>query len=365
VPPRRVAIVIGANGPTRFQRLTQLHYAESDADRVTAVLASPICGYEVLRPGQTQRQIMRTIEAEGRKLDYRDHLLVYFSGHGVQHYGRLRLVLNSSKNATILTTTLCYEQINLAFRSTRSNQKVIILDCCHSGLAIDDRQGLRVKGEAIAEVVRRQTEGSAAAVLAACGPDVAAREVDKLGGGVLSSLIVSALSTRRAEAADDETGCVSTESLRNWISWRIDELRKDPEIGVHLERPILETVGASPTYLTVQPALNRLERLLASLAKGEREEQQHAVEELRKMGPAAAKAVPALIAALEDNRIGMSAARALGEIGPAAIVDLTGALANSFFRNPKVRQKAAFALMLALRQRRKLHDGHAAMPRES
>ena len=258
--PRRLALVIGANGPPGFQRLRPLQHAEGDADRMEKALGSLVCGYKVVRPGTDADAIMAEIEPLLGSLEYQDQLLFYFAGHGMQKRGRLHLLLNTSDDTRLRGTTLIYDLINEIIRDARPDHKIIILDCCHSGLAIDPNAGVRSRGDAIAEVIQQQTEGSAASVLAACGPDETARESDRLGGGILTTLIVEALSARDERVADRETGHISTESLRNWLYGRISELRKDPDLGEHLERPILRIVGNSPTYLTIRPVVSMAPR---------------------------------------------------------------------------------------------------------
>ncbi len=67
-----------------------------------------------------------------------------------------------------------------------------------------------------------------------------------------------------------------------------------------------------------------------------------AVYALGEIGPAAQQAIPALIEALKNPRIGRAAGLALGRIGPAAIPALSRVLVES--ENPGIKSVAASAL---------------------
>ena len=71
-----------------------------------------------------------------------------------------------------------------------------------------------------------------------------------------------------------------------------------------------------------------------------------AANALRKIGPAAAAAIPALVAALKDDHFHMrsSAACALGRIGPEAAAAVPGLVASLKDEDAGVRRSAAFAL---------------------
>ena len=96
----------------------------------------------------------------------------------------------------------------------------------------------------------RPARGSTASILVACGPDGFARETKARGGGILTSLIIDGLRTRRQEAADPTTGHVSLESLRDWMWKEIDA--SDDLACLHNDKPRLHTSGGPTFYLTLE-----------------------------------------------------------------------------------------------------------------
>jgi hypothetical protein len=89
--------------------------------------------------------------------------------------------------------------------------------------------------------------------------------------------------------------------------------------------------------------MQRVQRHLLLLAAPEAQDRRHAVEELRKIGPAAAEALPALIAAIgdADKEVRWAAAKPIGNIGPAAAEAVAALAAALDDADKEVRQAAA------------------------
>ena len=65
-----------------------------------------------------------------------DTLIFYYSGHGYPTLeGQLFLTTTNSKKATIKYTSLPFEDIRVLFEESHLQNKIIIIDCCYSGLA--------------------------------------------------------------------------------------------------------------------------------------------------------------------------------------------------------------------------------------
>jgi Caspase domain/WD domain, G-beta repeat len=71
-----------------------------------------------------------------------DVLIFYFAGHGTpSSQGRLCLLLPDSSHETPNITGLEYDRVRDAVIRSRARIKIVILDCCYSGRAIDDYSG--------------------------------------------------------------------------------------------------------------------------------------------------------------------------------------------------------------------------------
>ncbi|GAA3787279.1 esterase-like activity of phytase family protein [Streptomyces phyllanthi] len=139
-PGASAAVFIGVSAyrhmpklPTVANNLTRFREALSDRrilglpkDRCVTV-ADPTTSAELIDP---------VIDAAGLA---RDTLIVYYAGHGfVDRHGALHLTLAGSKHGK-RHTAVPYEWLREALlEHSRARRRVVILDCCYSGRAIDD-----------------------------------------------------------------------------------------------------------------------------------------------------------------------------------------------------------------------------------
>jgi hypothetical protein len=243
----RYGFVLGSNGPERLGRLTRLTFAESDANRFAKAISKFGVGFDTTVPtSRIKNTILDQFDGFVSQMTTEDELLFYFAGHGVMSHGDLYFVLDTSKADRLPGTALAWTSIKQFIRASLASRKVVILDCCHSGEAIDDQFGVVFRGDFDTAAVGDVLRGSSASILVACGPDGFARESKELGGGVLTTLLVDALGPKQLEAADRD-GHISLESLRDWM-WR--EIETSPLLKfVKHDKPILQTSGGPAFYL--------------------------------------------------------------------------------------------------------------------
>lgn len=87
---------------------------------------------------QDSREMLQPVDDAGAEAS--DVLLVYVAGHGVRsEQGDLLLALPSAKeNQTAHEyTTVAYEQLRSVIQRSQARYRVVILDCCYSGAAIN------------------------------------------------------------------------------------------------------------------------------------------------------------------------------------------------------------------------------------
>ncbi|MFE9575758.1 caspase family protein [Nocardia sp. NPDC006044] len=71
-----------------------------------------------------------------------DTLLVYFVGHGVlNELGELCLVLKETEQSDVDFSGLEYDKLRAHLKNSQARTKIVILDCCHSGKAIEALSG--------------------------------------------------------------------------------------------------------------------------------------------------------------------------------------------------------------------------------
>jgi hypothetical protein len=213
----RRAVVVGANGPAG---LSELRYARNDTQRMHEVLAAPLCGFDVAvpEPQATSSQIRDLIyrSAEGLKPD--DLLLCYFSGHGLLERGALFLLLDDSDTSRLLGTALPVSHLVEAFRHSPATNKVLILDCCHSGAVVDDAGFKGTESVSVQEAVNPEDF----IVVVASERLERARELDVLKGGFLTKHLTDALSTNLFDATQMR-GQLTLEDLRRWLPLKARE----------------------------------------------------------------------------------------------------------------------------------------------
>lgn len=140
VPASR-AILIGVSRSTSGD-WPPVPAAMNSVAAMARILADPeLCGWptddgcivEVPDPGDAI-----ALEIELRELikDVEGVLLLYFAGHGVKTpAGDLRLVLTGSTRPYVAVNGLSYRAVADALRDSPARLKIVILDCCYSGIA--------------------------------------------------------------------------------------------------------------------------------------------------------------------------------------------------------------------------------------
>ncbi len=248
----RAAFVLGSNGPDKLGRLKRLKFAESDATAFAQILASEGVGWSVHTPpsSPTRNSVIDSLDALSCNLGLTDELLFYFAGHGIVSHGDLYLVLDGTLQGRLAGTALPWVNIKQIIRQSAARDKVVILDCCHAGQAVDDPLGGAFRGTFDLEAISAAQRGSTASILVACGPDVFAREGANSGGGYLTALMIEAIGPQRQHAADP-TGQVSLQSLRDWMWQQIDT--RTNLASIRNERPRLIEAGGPTFYLTQGP----------------------------------------------------------------------------------------------------------------
>jgi hypothetical protein len=241
----RRAVVIGSNGPPNQ---SELKYARSDAFRMRDVLATPRCGFDVTmpEPNDSSSQIRDRIYRSAETLRPDDTLVVYFSGHGLLERGALFLLLDDSDTSRLLGTSLPVAHLVEAFRYSRATNKVLILDCCHSGAVVDDAG---FKGTEAVNV-RDTVSPEGFIVVVASEKLERARELDVFKGGFLTKELADALSSNLFDASAGR-GQLTLDDLRDWLPLKAREHnQRFPEYRV--PEPFVYSKGRFPRiFLTV------------------------------------------------------------------------------------------------------------------
>ena len=261
--------------------------------------------------------------------DPEDVLLFYFAGHGISgEDGRLYLALPGTIAAAYKPTSLSSRFVLDEMSGSASDKKIVILDCCHAGIATSPGGFIQRKVKTDPGAIRREfvPEGSGTYVLAACDQSESAFETTDQDTGtnksVYTSLMIEGITSGDAGGPNETVtisdihryvrdrrpgGSLSTEPKMATFDEGDDlELCRNPLV----KRPIDPTIVAdakSDNYNTRFGAYHQLKALMdagghqatearqileARLAPGKDEETHYALRRLIRNFLAPPDAVP-------------------------------------------------------------------------
>jgi hypothetical protein len=233
---RRLALVVGVNGPAAADYLAPLLYAESDAAQMAKLLGGDACRFNLVdrdlsTSGAEAQDLKRALLRLARDSTKDDFLLVYFSGHAQQipvSPGRNEVFLvtvdfdpRDAKDdpESFLSLSWLYDKL---YVRAAARYVLLLLDCCYAGnWGATGPDPLKLDlGKAIEDILEgnktggNALEGRFRGVLSAAGYDAKAYEVD--GHGQMTRLLLPAL---KGEVEDvlDERGNITFMSLGNYV----------------------------------------------------------------------------------------------------------------------------------------------------
>ena len=239
----KYALLIGNSQFTDAQ-LARLAAPENDVVALREVLRNPeISGFDttlLLNAGMDEARTAVAQHFQNREPD--DLLLFYYTGHGLRgDDGELYLSLPQTNSQTPSAISLEANYVRGQIDRSRSQRKVVILDCCHSGAFVpgsDDETAKRDTDPALLFADDFVPKGRGSFVLAASSAKQSAFEKD--GKSLFTQYLVEALETGQA-APDTED--ISVQDLYQYVSDRVASVTERM-------RPKLWPEGASdPLYI--------------------------------------------------------------------------------------------------------------------
>jgi tetratricopeptide (TPR) repeat protein len=228
---RRVALIIGVSEyGTGFEALPA---AVKDARAIEIVLADSQWGdFEIQQrlENPEKQEMEEAIESLFKGLRPEDVALLYFSGHGiVDDYGNLYLAARTTrkdKGNFTSATALSAGRIHYYMEQSRVKQKIIILDCCHSGAFTE---GLKAKGGGSINV-KRQLGGKGCAVLVSSNAIQSSFESKTSEFSVYTQYLLEGIQTGAADWNGD--GEISADDLHQYACVKVQDVtqRMMPEI---------------------------------------------------------------------------------------------------------------------------------------
>ncbi|HEV2640499.1 MAG TPA: caspase family protein [Actinocrinis sp.] len=249
----RLALVTGVSEYSG--RWSSLKSCVNDADQIADVLTFPEYGFSVtllLNGEVTKAAVFRwMVEAKNSGAE---QVVFYFAGHGATT--ELGTFLVCSDNSDFDEGISLPELMRIADPGVDAPSQVLfLLDCCHSGGAVNPGpgRGIPVRSVGKSDVVQavRQID-PACVVIAACTESQPAWEVTNLGHGVFTYHLLSAL---MGDAAD-HTGEVTANSVYEVISREMDSRDghvQTPVFGGRVQGRMVLGRDFSPALLPPRP----------------------------------------------------------------------------------------------------------------
>jgi hypothetical protein len=216
----RYALLIGTS-EYQDERLARLKTPAADLNVLASLLGDEnIGGYQVkVLHNQPFTTVLKEIVSFLKDRHRDDHLLLYFSGHGVlDEGGNLYLATKDTERDLLSATALSNRFIKDEMDRSRSKRQVLILDCCHSGAFLKG-----TKGESPA-LTQATFEGYGRAVLTAADSIQYALEGDQVDEGLELSLfthfLVEGIRTGEADRSND--GWIE---LDEWFDYAFRKVR--------------------------------------------------------------------------------------------------------------------------------------------
>lgn len=138
---RRVAFLIGNENYRPDSGVANLSGARNDVEVLSNLLSSPTIGrYDVKKfIDRHHFEILPEIDRFLTSAAFDDLMLIYFAGHGRHdRAGRLCLATADSQVTALRATSIPVSVLFDLFKDSNCGTKIVILDCCFSGLAGSD-----------------------------------------------------------------------------------------------------------------------------------------------------------------------------------------------------------------------------------
>ena len=244
------ALIIGINEYSD-DRISDLRYAEPDAEAVRAALTHPDYGIvrpenvHVLKSSQaTYRQISMALEEQlvRKATKPEDVVFFYFAGHGAEgpHVSRgaaYYLVPHDADLRNLMSTAIDKGRLQFLWGAVGAARKVFITDACHSG-GLQDMRVLTADGfEAVEGFI----------TLAAAKADQRSWELPDLGHGIFTYALSQGLQGAADKSAGgNRDGFVSATELGSYLNSQVAKMAA--QIGAD-QAPIVDLVPGADQVL--------------------------------------------------------------------------------------------------------------------
>lgn len=169
---KKYALVVGVELYMEAKKISQVTYAQRDAEEMSAVLTE--LGYEVillLNDHATKGRVLSKAKELANVGENGDQLLFFFAGHGLPYDGRNFLLCQDTLPDHVEETAVSVREVFERFSQSKARQRMMFLDCCHSGLTEPERARSFIDTLDENELRKELNDGEHCVTFSSCGKD--------------------------------------------------------------------------------------------------------------------------------------------------------------------------------------------------
>lgn len=271
------AFIVGLeNYQLQVKPIKPVVYAENDAKGIATALEQlgvPKGNITVLLSAQATKSTFESrFKATISGLTASDAFIFFFAGHGLSINDQNFLTCHDTQRGDLAATSVPLDWIFKTVRKTKCQQAIFFLDCCHSGLPIDD--AMRGIADHISDTEFKTLFGNSTyhVAFAACKFDESSYPSITLSHGIWTHHLLRALNGEAPDALD-RGRFVTSHSLQNYLFVEVPRtLRKTVVSGAARQTPCtFGNATAQFIIADVKPLLDARQAALAAKAVAPRD----------------------------------------------------------------------------------------------
>src|SRR5262249_40127650 len=261
------------------KRIAPVTYAENDATQLSLALQElgidSIFEVVLLNADATNATIESKLRTIAGRLLVDDEFVFFYAGHGFSENDQNYITCYDTQRGDLTYTSISLQSILQTIRSSKSEKKILFLDCCHSGVPIDENMRGLLADFSDDELTVFLKDAEFCVGFSSCKTDEKSYPSSALQHGIWTYHLVQALKGE-APSALERDGLLTGSSLQSYLAVEIPRtLRKARTDGAVQNphffgnashdfliadiRPVLEARRAK-----ARPHLQQLKRVLFS-----------------------------------------------------------------------------------------------------